>query len=90
MARRSAPGRLPAFARVHVGQPVATVSGQPLGTVRELAGNSFLLKTPADELWLSRESIFTSDPQGITLICDSHGLPRYAVDLDGLPPRGRA
>lgn len=61
-----------------VGQRVLSTSGRQLGVVAQVRPDCFHVVMDDDDVWLTREAIFTVDGQ-VTLICEPERICAYTV-----------
>lgn len=61
-----------------VGQRVVSTSGRPLGVVAQVRPDCFHVAMADDDVWLTREAIFTVDG-AVTLICEPERICAYTV-----------
>lgn len=64
-----------------IGQSVETTSGEYVGVVSAVAEGRFELACEPP-MWLTNKSVFTSNGDRLTLMCESQGLPRFCVQPD--------
>jgi len=62
-----------------VGQSVQTTSGQLVGFVSEVADGRFQV-AGNPPMWLTNKSVFTSNGEQLTLMCEAEGLGRFTAD----------
>ncbi len=62
-----------------VGQRVFSTSGRQLGVVAQVRPDCFHLAMEEDDVWISREAIFTVDDGSVTLICEPERIVAYTV-----------
>ena len=72
---RNEGGTLPA-----VGQRVHSTSGRQLGVVAQVRPDCFHMAMEDDDVWLTREAIFTVEDGYITLICEPERICAYTVN----------
>lgn len=61
-----------------VGQRVLSTSGRQLGVVAQVRPDCFHVAMEDDDVWLTREAIFTVDGH-VTLICEPERICAYTV-----------
>lgn len=62
-----------------VGQRVTSTSGRMLGVVAQVRPDCFQMAMEDDDVWLTREAIFTVEEQ-VTLICEPERISAYMVN----------
>jgi hypothetical protein len=62
-----------------VGQRVFSTSGRQLGVVAQVRPDCFHLAMAEDDVWVSREAIFTVQDGSVTLICEPERIVAYTV-----------
>jgi hypothetical protein len=69
------------FAR---GQPVFSLSAEPLGTVQAVREDAFLLSRSGNSnVWVKSDAIFSVHNDSVQLICYGEGLARWCVEGSG-------
>ncbi|MCK9517925.1 MAG: hypothetical protein M0R74_02690 [Dehalococcoidia bacterium] len=63
-----------------VGQRVYSTSGRQLGVVAQVRPDCFHVAMEEDDVWLSREAIFTVQDGSVTLICEPERIVAYTVN----------
>lgn len=64
---------------MRTGADVCGVDGRILGSVGLVSAGRFQLERNGDVIWLPFDAVFTVEDFTVTLICDGHGVDRYAV-----------
>lgn len=62
-----------------IGQRVLSTGGRQLGVVVQVRPDCFHLAMDDDDVWISRDAVFTVDDGHVTLICEHERLSAYTV-----------
>lgn len=65
--------------QMRLGSHVCSIEGGVLGSVAAVAADSFLLERNSTAIWLPFDVVFIVEDFTVTLICDFHGVNRYAI-----------
>lgn len=58
---------------------VLDINNHPVGTVARILANSFVLRTPAGEVEVGREALYSVGQMNAVLVCNASRLDRYVV-----------
>lgn len=65
---------------VNPGIPVMTSDGKELGTIKEVADQSFKVDAPMrPDFWLARNTILSSTPERVTMSFESDAIDNYRL-----------
>ena len=62
-----------------IGQRVFSTAGRQMGVVVQVRPDCFHMAMDEDDVWISREAVFTVDDGHVTLICEPERLCAYTV-----------